>query len=92
MKRTIWKFGFPVRDEALISMPRGAEITHVGNQGHPDEVNVWAIVDPQAPRVSHRFSVRGTGHELTGEEGEHLASFQSGPLVWHVFDGGEEAS
>ena len=83
--KTIWKFDTVVADEVEIVMPEGAEIIHVAPWMTPAFLQLWAVVDPEAPRVGRRLSIRGTGHPL-GEVGDHLGTVQSQGLVWHLFE------
>lgn len=91
---TIWKFPIPVADDFEAEMPKGARILTVQTQA--GEPVVWAIVSPDAPKVSRWFHVRGTGHPAAGVEAmPYVGTFQlrGGALVFHLFDGGErEAS
>lgn len=92
--KTVWKFTLEVTDDQEIEMPEGAEILFLGQTypGNAHIIEVWALVDPNAPRVQRRFAVEGTGHPVT-EGGTHVGSIISlalgSPLVWHVFDHGE---
>ena len=105
--QTIWKFELDLSngDASQVEMPAGAATISAGVQGRT--VVVWALVDPNAPRVTRRFVVHGTGHPVLKEVTETfttgiqdhpvevLASFINtvfmGPLVFHVFDLGEVA-
>ena len=53
-----------------------------------DVVVAWVEVDPAASIEPRRLHVRGTGHPMTGEEGDHIGSvqLQGGALVFHIFD------
>ena len=103
--QTIWKFELDLfnGDVSQIEMPEGAVSISAGVQGRT--FVVWALVDPNAPRVTRRFVVHGTGHpvlkevtetftaEIQNHPVEVLASFINtvfiGPLVFHIFDLGE---
>lgn len=88
----IWKFPL-LADDAPISMPRGARILSLALQrGEP---HVWALADPEQPKVLRRLRVIGTGMRL----GDVANSVFVGTfvldrlgLVFHVFDAGEEQS
>jgi hypothetical protein len=92
--RTVWKFPLEVTDWQEIEMPQDAEILHVGDQSPATSprrtLEVWALVDPNNPRVARKFAIHGTGHPVT-EGGTHIGSIitAGGALVWHVFDHGE---
>lgn len=72
-----------------IFMPPGAEILHVGHQGDPAMVCIWALVDIyQEDTVSKLFYVVGTGHELPEPSRWTFVgtvNYHPVPLVWHVF-------
>lgn len=90
--KTVWKFTLDVTDEQTVEMPQGAEILLGGNQRPVNitSLEVWALVDPDAPLVRRKFAIHGTGHPVT-EGGTHIGSIitAGGALVWHVFDHGE---
>lgn len=100
---TIWKFPlYP--DVRPVPMPRGARLLSVGKQVATDPrhaeawppgeaVFLWAMVDPEAPTVTRRICVGGTGHNYVPEWGESpflgTVSLLGGHFIVHVFDGGE---
>jgi hypothetical protein len=88
VSRTIWKYDLPsvLSDDPMVMMPDGADVLCVQVQdGFP---RVWALVDPDAARVAHRFRVYGTGHSLPNEPGRYIGTWQAagGMFVWHLFD------
>ena len=85
---TIWKFELLVTDHAEVEMPHGATLLDVQATSSPAFLQLWAVIDPTAPKEPRRFEIRGTGHPL-GKVGPHIATVQTRGLVWHVF---EEAS
>jgi hypothetical protein len=90
MNRSIWKFPILVADEFIIDMPSGARLLDV--QVQAEEPMLWAVVDPKAPVVQRKFSLRGTGHDASDLSAmPHVGTFQlrGGGLVFHLFDGGE---
>ena len=86
MSEQIWKYQFDVQDEFSIEMPESAEIMSVQTQrGIPC---MWVRVKSSlAGSVTRHFLLRGTGQNFTGDEGEHIATFQMHDegLVFHVF-------
>ena len=91
MKRVIWKF--PISGPAVwIEMPRGAEILTIQLQG--EIPTVWAMVDPDAPKVRRKIVILGTGHVVASwppdRRYKYINTFQVGPFVFHLFDTGEE--
>ncbi|NIN00507.1 MAG: hypothetical protein GTO24_21215 [candidate division Zixibacteria bacterium] len=87
-KRVIWKFAVPMAESFLIQMPEGAEMLCV--QMQRDEPQLWALVDPDAPKAPRNFTIMGTGKKYTKQSTKNLkyvGTFQSGTYVWHLFDG-----
>lgn len=94
---TIWKFGLePTEHGATISMPRGATVLCVQEQGNAPQL--WALVDSDAPQEQRVFYTFGTGHPLPKDVRHRLVvahtlryvgTFQlhAGALVFHVFEG-----
>ncbi|KKK61113.1 hypothetical protein LCGC14_3017550, partial [marine sediment metagenome] len=86
--RKIWKFTLPVTDHPIVLMPKGAKVLSAGVQ-HGD-VQVWALVDPEAPKESRRFRVAGTGHPLEDEVVSlrfiDTVQMLGGSLIWHIFE------
>jgi hypothetical protein len=90
--KSIWKFpleGF----ECNVEMPTGAKILHVATQGDEPKPYVWALVDPDAPKVRRTLTIVGTGWKLKDHMGSmpYVGTFMllGGSMVWHVFDHGE---
>ena len=83
----IWKFPLAVTDVQDIKMPRGAHVLTVQMQG--DQACLWALVQPELDKARRRILIAGTGHEHESFPGNYVATFQTGPLVFHVFDLGE---
>lgn len=85
--RQIYKYAASVDGyhNFTISMPAGAEVLCVQMQG--DAPQIWALVDPGAPKEDRKFHWRGTGHP-TGELGRYVGTVQlmSGSLVFHLFE------
>lgn len=88
---TIWKFPFSVIDDRLvIEMPRGALPLSV--QVQHNQPTLWAIVDPEAEIVNHRFCLVGTGHSTPENVGRFIGTFQmfDGSLVFHLFEAAQK--
>ena len=89
--KTIWKY--PIQEEAIFEMPKGAEILSVQVQdGLP---TLWALVDPDAPKERRGFLVVGTGwklsHEWFSQARIFIGTVQLGGFVWHIFEGSDVA-
>lgn len=95
----VWKFRVPMGEVhgpgSTVTMPAGAEIVSVGTQGV--EVFVWALVDPDAPKVGRRLGFFATGSPLP-EGWVHVGTahvpgpnptLEGSNYVWHVFEEGE---
>jgi hypothetical protein len=92
--REVWKYKVPVGEvhgaNSTISMPEGAQIVSVGTQWA--EVWVWAIVDPQRPRVERRLGYFATGGQLPDWDYVGTAHIigrdplAGSAYVWHVFE------
>lgn len=87
--RYVYKYPFELVDEQVLELPLGAEILKVDRQGAT--VQLWALVKREAPPVSRRFLVRGTGHPITADRAamDYVGSFYYGhadELVFHVFE------
>ena len=87
MKR-VYKYAIPVGDFRDVALPEGAEILTV--QVQHDEPQLWAVVDPEAPLVTRRFRLLGTGHSTDNDVGRHnyIGTYQlhDGGLVFHLFE------
>ncbi|KKK62381.1 hypothetical protein LCGC14_3004920 [marine sediment metagenome] len=84
--KEIWKYTLPLTDYPVVSMQKGARVLSVGVQH--GEVQVWALVDPEAPTELRRFRVAGTGHPLEDEIASmrFIGTVQMGAFVWHIFE------
>lgn len=82
---TIHKFQFDITDDVTITMPEDAKILNVETQnGIP---TLWALVNTDRVFKDHGFKLFGTGHEILDKWNtiDHVATFQVGPFVWHMF-------
>ena len=84
--KNIWKYTLPVNDHPVLPMQKGAKVLSVDVQ-HGD-IQVWALVDPEAPKELRGFRVAGTGHPLEEEitSMRFIGTVQMGDLVWHIFE------
>ena len=83
--RRVYKYPVPVADEFDLTLPQGAEILHVAVQNYRPQL--WALVDPDAPREERRFEVRGTGGPVD-DYLHHLGTFllADDTFVGHLFE------
>jgi hypothetical protein len=82
--KMIWKW--TLTQATTIDMPQGAQVLDV--QVQHGEPQLWALVDPNAPKVKREFNVYGTGHDLPHNPGTYVGTFQmqGGAFVFHVFE------
>ena len=88
--KTIWKFKLEAQTIQRISMPQGAEILTVQEQGGVP--HLWAICDSESPLVDRHFLMYGTGHRIDIAFDKYIGTFQlmNGKLVFHVFETSKE--
>jgi hypothetical protein len=86
---TIYRYSIPIKDNFEIELPEGAApLAFQVREGTDHGLNLWAMVDPDRPRVSVKFRIVGTGQPLTDTfEWKYLGTAQSGGgrFVWHLF-------
>lgn len=70
-------------------MPRGAKVLHVGHQGDPETVCIWAQVRADEPTtMAKTFYVVGTGHDIPEPsrwEFIGTVNLHPIPLIWHIY-------
>lgn len=92
--KTIWKYEL-AGPEKPVAMPKGAQILTAQMQG--DRFCVWALVDPDAPKVNRSFRIYMTGQDIDINEQEdgYLKYIQTlqmsglgpkGVFVVHIFE------
>ena len=81
---TVYKYPFRIEDRFVLHLPPGFQILKVECQaGVPC---MWVLVNSGCPAESVPFRIYGTGHDIKiGEIGDHVATFQQGEFVWHLF-------
>jgi hypothetical protein len=87
--KTIYKYELQITDEQGINMPIGAEILTAQMQG--ENLQLWALVDPDRDIKKRFFEVIGTGHDVTcfsNTERKYISTVQlsGGKLIFHVFE------
>lgn len=84
--KSIWKFPLGQSTHPILTMPEGAEILSV--QAQRDEPQLWALVDPDAPKVKRQFHVYGTGWDVEQENLRFISTVQMhrGTFIFHVFE------
>lgn len=81
---SIWKFPIETTDEQTLMLPSGYTLLTVQTQA--DRPCIWALVDPESPKVACRVRTFGTGHPVDAP-GRYLGTYQvlGGRGVFHVF-------
>lgn len=83
--KTIHKYPIRVAPRQYIPMPRGAQILCVQlQQGVP---HIWALVNTDYGSVDKIITTHATGGDAENA-GTYIGTYQMGPLVWHIFEGG----
>lgn len=86
---TIWKSVIIDPDQsthtvgAAVSLPKGAQVVHVGMQG--TKICIWSLVNPGKSTVLRQFIVAGTGH-VVRSDAVYVGTTMDPPYVWHVFE------
>ena len=85
--KTIWKFTLEITYEQTVEMPTGAALLCVQIQGGKPQL--WALVDPSAPRESRTIITLDTDEPAPDRFGAYLGTYQThrGAVVSHVFEG-----
>jgi hypothetical protein len=83
--KSVWKFQVHMGGSFWLKMPKGAEILHIGCGGADPGLHVWALCDPEAPMETTEYMLRGTGHGVGDDCGEHVATAVDGSFMWHIF-------
>lgn len=94
MSKAIWKFPIDVIDEQAVEMPAPAELLHVAVQ-NIDRCYLWAMVDPEKPKVRVQLRIYGTSQPMPDWPGRYIGTLMlnnNGALVFHVFDCSPRAS
>ena len=82
------RYQLPAAPQTGIDMPAGAVLLHVGpSRLLGDQIELWALADPEAPRERRRFAVVLTGYPLPDgvDPASYVASVVDGAREWHVF-------
>lgn len=86
--KQVYKYNVGIVSLQQIYMFQGAEILSV--QFQDGILCMWAMVDPDMPKVSREIAVIGTGHLFDNHKFKvYLGSVQDSTYVWHIFDLGE---
>jgi len=87
--KKIYKYTVGIQSNQYILMSKDAQILSVQFQN--DTLCLWAMVNPDNPKVRREIAVVGTGHGFDNHEFKaYLGSVQDSVYVWHIFDLGEK--
>jgi len=83
--KQIWKYPIGQLGVNLLEIPVGAQLLTVQTQNNAPQL--WALVDPEAPKELIKIGVCGTGQPINVHVGIYLGTFQlsGGSLVFHAF-------
>ena len=80
----IWKYTLEYTDSQTLDIPEGAEILTVQMQAK--QIQIWAIVDPEAPKESITIHMITTGHEMPKMvKLDYIGTCQRGFELLHIF-------
>jgi hypothetical protein len=85
---TVFKYPIPSDDYFQIDLPVGAKVLTIQTQhGNPQ---MWVLLDPSEPYITHYFRIAGTGHpiEEPQEDLRYIGTCQvlGGDLIFHLFE------
>lgn len=82
----VFKYPVPVADLFELEMPKDAQILTVQTQD--EDMQMWALVDPESPTELRHFRLAGTGHSIIHTVKRYIGTFQirGGRLVFHLFE------
>lgn len=82
----VFKYQVMVDDYFEVKLPKGAVVLTVDLQR--EDVCMWALVDQDMPIETRRFRFTGTGHPIEEklETLKFINTFQTGTLVFHIFE------
>jgi hypothetical protein len=87
--RRVWKFGpLQVNRTERLTMPKGAQLLGAAYVA-PEGLMIWSLVDAEAEECDRNIHIYPTGSPVH-EGAVYLCSWMAGPMVWHVFDLGEQ--
>lgn len=88
----VFRYRLPITDRPVCTLPDMHTVLSVGpSRDGRDELDLWAIVDPDAAPTAVQFRVVGTGHQLHRGDDESYrflgtVPHADGALIFHVFE------
>jgi len=88
----VLKYKINLSEETGITIPKGSEILHIGEQN--DALFAWVLVSDRMAKADLfvPLAVHGTGHQIGEGTRDYIQTVRmKNGLVWHVFyrDGGK---
>ncbi len=83
MTKTVVKFPLAVAPETRLEIPDGAQVLAVA--WHDRIPCLWALVDPEKPRVARTIKRCQEGHSVD-DAGAYVGMITLGSYVYHFFD------
>lgn len=83
----VYKYPLSTRtSQTEVEMPSGAKVLRVDVQRN--EIQLWAMVEPEAPKETRVFEVFGTGHKMDTAKRVFINTFfvHDGEFVFHAFE------
>jgi len=81
----IWKYNLSKRVYQLVKMPKNSQVLTA--QLQHDQIVLWALVNPDEPRMERCFYAAYTGEKLEGEVTAYYGTIQdSDGLVYHIVE------
>jgi len=81
--KVIWEYKLRI-EQNNVMMPAHAQILTAQMQG--DDLMLWALVDPDTPKVNRVIEVMGTGWQTNYRDLHYISTVQERGYVWHVFE------
>jgi hypothetical protein len=88
MNRRIYRYRLDITDAPKVELPHRAQILSVGpSRDGSDQLDLWALVDPDNELRVMEFRIVGTGNPMPDDYGTFIGTvaIHGGALVWHVF-------
>lgn len=87
--KQIFKYKLQITDLQRLDLPIDATILTA--QVQKEELFIWVLVTPDAPKQYKKIRIIGTGHPIPDEPISKVryintVQFYGGDLVWHVFE------
>lgn len=82
--KKIFKYPMHIENSFTLTMPNGAKILKIENQGGFPQL--WAEVHPDNEPQVRRFHCHGTGHDVPEDGREHVGSCLVDGFVWHFYE------